>query len=492
MKRIVNNRPIVFSAISLVAGMTSRACFNASSLFYVVLSLFLVGFILCFFVKPIKQYKFEILIIALFFVFGNLYTLYNVNLYESDCCFSGKSDLISGTVCKIYASSDKNQTVTLTDLTIGNIKTYGNALVRFSDQSLVCGQNVSFNGNVTFIPFSLESYSSKTSFRITPETIISVNSPSSVFYIVSNHVKNVIDTNVSGDEAGVMIALVLGDTSKIASDTLDNFRLSGISHIFAVSGLHVVFFSSLISAILGFCKIKGVKNTVISAMFCIFYAGLCGFPVSCVRAVIMSVTLNFVKNAGRKYDALNSLFLSLIIVVAIFPNTLFSYGLILSYLAVLSIAVCSKIFEEFFGFLPETIRQSLSVSFAVSYIMTPVLFKMFGYASVITVFLNVFIVPVVSILYTLTFFSTLIVSVVPFFGIVFKLPYYVVYFINSVLEELNVVSFSVNSTVSVLSLILYYLFAFVFIDRTNFKKPVKLISGLLSVATLILAVFGVL
>ncbi len=493
MRRVINNRPIVFCAVSMALGMIVTALNGGVSvLFYLFSVICLIFCLICFFVKPLKKYKIEAIVISLFFVVGALYTLYNIFLYNADQSFVGKSVFVNGIVSDISTASSGNYRITLSDLKIGGYNTYGGAYFYTDNSEYVYGEEIKLNGDISFLPFSIVSYSAKTNFKITSQTILSVTEPTNPLYIVSNYVKNLILTNVSGDEGGIIVALLLGDTSKIAEDTLSNFRLSGISHIFAVSGLHVVFFSSVVGTVLSLFRIKGVTNTIIGAVFCLFYAGLCGFPVSCMRAVIMSITLNTVKNLGRKYDVLNSLLLSFIIVLAIFPHTLFSYGFILSYLAVFSIAVCNKSFEPFFTFLPESIAQSLSVSFAVSFIMTPVLFKMFGYSSLIVIFLNVLLVPMVSVLYTLSFVATVLTAILPFMSFVFKLPYFVAYFLNSFLVEINSSVFTLSSDVSVVAICLYYIFAFIFCERTNFKKPVKFISCLLSLSTLVLSLFGVL
>ena len=493
MRRILNNRPIVFCAFSLATGMIVTALYGGVSVLpYVISALCALFCLLCFLFKPLKKFKIEAIVISLFFISGALYTVYNIFLYNDDALRAGESLIINGTVSDVATASSGNFRITLSDLKTGNEGAYGNACFYTDNATFNCGDIIRLKGDIKFLPFSIANYSSKTSLKITNVTVLSATAPVNPFYVASGFVKNLILTNVGGDEGGIMVALLLGDTSKIDKSALSNFRLSGISHIFAVSGLHVVFFSSVIGAVLSLFKINGVKNTITGAVFCLLYAGLCGFPVSCVRAVIMSITLNLVKNIGRKYDVLNSLFLSFIIVLAIFPNTLFSYGFILSYLAVFSIALCNKSFESYFTFLPESIASSLSVSFAVSFIMTPALFTMFGYSSLIVVFLNVLLVPMVSVLYTLSFAATILTAIFPFMGFSFKIPYFVAYFLNSFLVEINSRVFTVSGGISVVAIILYYLFAFVFCERTNFKKPVKLIFGLMSMATLVMSFFGVL
>ncbi len=491
MKRLFNNRPIVFSAITLVLGMIVATYFEkATYLFYIGCGLLVVAVLLGFFVKQLKPLKIEIVVLSIFFLLGFIYTRYNIFLFNNDEKFGGSDNYCVGIVedLKIY---DDYTLLTLSDVEIGGEKTFGNLQLQTTENLFSLGDKVKFYGKIYFNGFSVGTYSCKATLSANVDSVTLVSKPKSLFRVLSNYLKNNILKNVSGDEGGIMVALMLGDTSYVNSSTLSNYRLSGVSHIFAVSGLHVVFFASIISGFLSLVRLKGFPNTIVSTLCTIFYAGLCGFPVSAVRAVIMTATSNFVKNAGRKYDGLNSLFLSLIIVLAIFPHTLFTYGLILSYLAVSGIALYSKGCEKLFSFLPDSIASSIAVSFAVSIIMTPVLFKMWGYSSLIVVFLNIIIVPLVSVLYTLVFFTSLICAILPFCGFVFKIPYFVAYFINSVLIELNVKSFTLYARVTTISLVIYYVFALILCDRTNFKKPVKIISGILCFLTLILSIGGI-
>lgn len=491
MKKILNNRPILFCAVTLALGMIVSINYdNLPWILYVPLCVISIVFVLAFFLKPLKPFKVEIAVICAFFILGFLYTAYNINLYNGDAGFDGKTCALSGTVSEIDYYKHTNRVI-LSNVSVEGQKIYGDAIVMTENDSIKKGDVVKAKGKVSFNRLLLSNYSSKRTLSVDAETLYTVGESKNPFYTIADYVKNNILTNVSGDEGGIMAALLLGDTSEIDTETLSNFRLSGISHIFAVSGLHVVFFSSLIGSFLSLLRLKGYKNTVISTIVTLFYAGVCGFPVSAVRAVIMTATLNFVKNAGRKYDSLNSTALSFIIVLANFPNSLFSYGFILSYSAVFGIALFSKGFESLLSFLPESIKSSLSVSFAVSTLMTPILFRLWGYSSLIVVFLNLILVPMVSVLYTLIF-AVSILTLLPFMSFLWKLPYYVAYFINSILIELNVSSFTVYATASTIFLIIYYLLVFVACDRTDFNKKVKISCGFLSVVALILAVGGIL
>lgn len=492
MKRIFNERYVVFSAALFVVGMIIAAYFAEIYLsFYLLLGALAVFIVVCFFVKPLKKFRLPFIILTLFLLFGFLYTRYKIFLYESDSVFNGLTATVLGTVSDVKTFDNGSKRLILESVKIDGVKAFGKISVYLGECDFTLGDEVKVFGKIKFHEYSVYGYANSLTMEISAEQIVLVSKPKNVFYVVSNFLKSNILRNVSGDEGGIMVGLFLGDTTYMTESALSRYRLSGISHIFAVSGLHIVFFSSIISKVLSLIKLKGFKNTIVSAVLSVFYAGLCGFPVSALRAVIMSTTLNLIKNAGRKYDFLNSIFLSLIVVLLIFPETLFTYGLILSYAAVIGIALFNRVFERIFSFLPDAVSSSLSVSAAVTYFMTPILFLAWGYSSVIVIFLNLLLVPIVSVLYSLVFASSLIYCLLPFFDFIWNIPFVVAHFINSALDELNVIYFTYYGTISVLSVILYYACAFAVTERTNFKLPVKFIFIGLSFIILLLAIWGV-
>lgn len=492
MKRIFNERYVVFSAALFAVGMIIAAYFAEIYLsFYLLLGALAAVIVVCFFVKPLKKFKLPFIILTLFLLFGFLYTRYKIFLYETDSVFNGLTATVLGTVSDVKTFDNGSKRLILESAKIDGVKAFGKISVYLGECDFTLGDEVKVFGKIKFHEYSVYGYANSLTMEISAEQIVLVSKPKNVFYVVSNFLKSNILRNVSGDEGGIMVGLFLGDTSYMTESALSRYRLSGISHIFAVSGLHIVFFSSILSKVLSLIKLKGFKNTIVSAVLSVFYAGLCGFPVSALRAVIMSTTLNLIKNAGRKYDFLNSIFLSLIIVLLIFPETLFTYGLILSYAAVIGIALFNRVFERIFSFLPDAVSSSLSVSAAVTYFMTPILFLAWGYSSVIVIFLNLLLVPIVSVLYSLVFASSLIYCVLPFFDFIWNIPFVVAHFINSALDELNVIYFTYYGSISVLSVILYYACAFAVTERTNFKLPVKFIFIGLSFIILLLAIWGV-
>lgn len=148
------------------------------------------------------------------------------------------------------------------------------------------------------------------------------------------------------DDAGVFMAIILGDKSELSEELKERFQDNGIAHILAVSGLHVSLIGmSLYAAMRYFGASYAIAGICASALLT-FYGFVTGFGASVFRAVFMVEVSCLAAYLGRSYDLLSALSLSLILQAWQSPFMLFSAGLQLSYGAVASIGIESEIMRE--------------------------------------------------------------------------------------------------------------------------------------------------
>jgi ComEC/Rec2-related protein len=197
-------------------------------------------------------------------------------------------------------------------------------------------------------------------------------------------------------------------------NTLNSFRYGGIAHIFAVSGLHIGVLYGVITAI--FKRVHGNKYLTAGAKIGIiaFYAGVCGFTPSSVRAVIMCAVAAVCKLTYQKYDSLNALSFAVIILLLINPLYLFGTGFILSVLAVLGIIFLSERYKKLFGGIPQKLNEGIAVSLAAQTTTFPALLLVFGYVSGAGMLLNMIVLPILSMLYVIIFCGAIVCSIFPF------------------------------------------------------------------------------
>ena len=141
------------------------------------------------------------------------------------------------------------------------------------------------------------------------------------------------------DYGAVITGLVLGDMSNLSERTENAFRFCGVSHLFAVSGLHVSVWSVLI---FGFLKKLGLtfkKSSVLASLFCLFFMSLTGFNPPVVRAGFMLIMLFSANLFRREADSFNSIGFALTVMLTINPYNAVSVSLLLSVFATLGILI---------------------------------------------------------------------------------------------------------------------------------------------------------
>lgn len=150
-----------------------------------------------------------------------------------------------------------------------------------------------------------------------------------------------LDIFFENDVSGIIKGIVLGDKSNIDEDIQENFRISGISHILAVSGMHVSYIILVINKILkrSFGK-RNIKFIII--IFLIFYMFLTGFSPSIVRASLMNILILGAELFYRKNDLATSISLSLLIILIYNPFLIENIGLQFSYIATIGIVLLQK------------------------------------------------------------------------------------------------------------------------------------------------------
>ena len=133
-----------------------------------------------------------------------------------------------------------------------------------------------------------------------------------------------------------------GDDSYVSKDLLTSFRLTGISHIFAVSGLHIGFIYTLLLLIYKLLKIKGKTKLIITFLTLFSYVWFCGFTSSCIRAFVIIYTLSISQALNEKADRLTNLSLAFIVTLIINPFDFYTAGFQLSFAVYSAIVFLSK------------------------------------------------------------------------------------------------------------------------------------------------------
>lgn len=146
-------------------------------------------------------------------------------------------------------------------------------------------------------------------------------------------------TSLQKPTQNFLITILLGDRAYLDSATRDLFSGVGISHILALSGMHVAIIAGILMWLLFPINFLGLYRyrLLISTLLLLGYAFLTGWAPSTVRATLMAMTIMTCLFLERKSQAWNALLLATAIILIFSPSALFDVGLQLSFLCVASL-----------------------------------------------------------------------------------------------------------------------------------------------------------
>lgn len=448
MKKIINFRPTLFAALSLAAGLFFSYFIVLGEILFAVASVFTfvscVVFYLIYFasIKEIKRGAIIALVLTAFFAAGFLSFRVTVKDYVS-ADLDGHYFNVTARI-KERCDTDDGAVVVLDKVELEGIATgksrYKIYAVVSGDLSADMGDEISFSATLydrSLIydnRFAAENIADgiKYSAYIGAGNVTVVGDRSDIFQKTNLFIRESLKKGLDGDEFAVAYAMLTGTSEYMSDETLTSYRSAGIAHLFAVSGLHIGFVSSLVYFVLK--KLNARKGIVPFVVFfaCLFYSGVCGFSASSLRATIMCFVSFSVRAFGERYDGLSSVSFSAIIVLLLFPMQLFCVGFRLSFGVVYGMILLSKPFSSLLGFLPKKAASSLGAVLAAQIVAIPVSLSAFGTFSIISVAANLLFIPASGVIFT----ALLLLSVI---GGAFGVSYYTLFILKYVLTAVNVV-----------------------------------------------------
>lgn len=209
------------------------------------------------------------------------------------------------------------------------------------------------------------------------------------------------DRALTPDTAPLIKAMVLGDKSSISEDTYNAFKRTGVSHLLAISGLHLSIISMLVFFLLGQLGLGLRGRSAGTIVLAVIYCFLTGASVSTVRAVLMVSVGLFGNLILRSSDFYTSVAFAALILLLKNPLYLWDAGFQLSFSAVLGIVACTRPLEQLAAAylrLPAKALTALSASLAATLATLPISAYFFGGFSLVGVLANLLLLPLSALL----------------------------------------------------------------------------------------------
>lgn len=203
---------------------------------------------------------------------------------------------------------------------------------------------------------SLKYYQSqKIDFSLKEVSVISrsyeVDSLKSFLSMFRENLIKVIGENLSEKNASIMQAMLLGDKRKLDDSVKSLYKNSGISHILAISGLHITFVGFYLFLMIKKTGVHATFNVAVCIIFLYCYCYMTGQSVSTRRAIGMLIITLLGRVLGRAEDLLNSLGFMVCFLLWENPFVVYNTGFLFSCLAILGIGLTSGIILKYIKML---------------------------------------------------------------------------------------------------------------------------------------------
>ncbi len=144
-------------------------------------------------------------------------------------------------------------------------------------------------------------------------------------------------------KAGVLCTMLLGDRTGLDPDIKEMYQSAGISHILAISGLHISLIGAALLKLLRRCGLGVIPAGLFSGGVIVLYTCMTGASPSAIRACTMFLYLLVSLALRRSYDLLTALSVAAMAELLANPFLTDDSGFVFSFSAVLAVAICGKV-----------------------------------------------------------------------------------------------------------------------------------------------------
>lgn len=234
---------------------------------------------------------------------------------------------------------------------------------------------------------------------------------------IATKIKQIIEEHIEDEDSrNLLLGILIGYDDELSRDIKEDFQESSLSHILAVSGLHVSFVIMFVTIFLEKLGSPRKISKLICICFLIFFIFLTGETPSVKRACIMAILQILSQLIYRKNDTITSLSISLLIILICNPFSIMDIGLILSFTATIGI-IC--FYNIIFNLISKKVNSNdnkiitklneiVSVSMATQILIFPLSIIFFNKISLTFLFSNILISAVIGIIITLGFITIIV------------------------------------------------------------------------------------
>lgn len=409
-----------------------------------------------------KKLKIDLLFKILFIVFTCIYCLlfykYNKSKYKIDeTNFKGyiKNIKIDGNKLSLIVHGKEDLIVNYYFETLEEKKKF----------NLKLGDYIKINGvlnvpqkNTNFNLFNYQKYllGKKIYYTLSAKEIIKYKNHNFLYKI-----KNIIISKIDSiPNNGYIKSLILGDNNSVDKDSLNSYRQNGVSHLFAISGMHVIFIIKILEAIMNkIIKKEEIKYTIIFLIL-FFYSFVASFSISIIRAVLMFIIGKICKLLKYKIKPIETFIFTLCISLIINPYNIYNISFKYSFMVSLFLIIFSDLINKRKTYIGKLFMTSL-IAFLAG---IPIQINNFFSINILSIIFNMFFVP----FFTFIFFPiTIIVFIFPCFSYFYSILINILETISMVLSNIKFGTITLCH-INIFIIIWYYFIILIFLKKSNY------------------------
>lgn len=410
-------RKMAWIGFSYLFGLFLASFFNIRQNVIIVVSIFLIAVLLFLSVKNKRALILIVSVPILIAVCSNI--TYTKIFYNKIVSYNDKNVSFTGRIVDINEQASDKVLLTVKGKIDG--KTGAEIIVYTDMTEMDYDDKISFTGTMQKIENSV-SFSSEDYYK--PKGIylnyfdaknvkITDNSFSLRRYIMHyrDYLFNKINSILPGEEGAFIGAMLCGDKSEMSQSVKLSLYRTGIGHIFAVSGTHLVIITAIILFFLNALRLNRIIRFIVLEAFIAVFIVFSGASSSVIRAGLM-LTVVFASDLfKRKSDTLNTLGLCAVLLTAFDPYLIRNLSFVLSMSGAFSIGVAAPIVIRECSFKGRTkaIKENIVALLTLSLCMLPISIFCFNEVSLISPIANMLLIPICSL-------ALAIAVVVAFFG----------------------------------------------------------------------------
>ena len=229
-----------------------------------------------------------------------------------------------------------------------------------------------------------------------------------VLQMRSDILAKIYDAGIRGRDFATVSAMAFGDKTYLTSTDREIYSRTGVSHVLALSGLHIGIIYTFLSFFMTF--IPKVPRFIAIQAAIWFYVLFAGMSPSLVRAALMITVYSIGTLMHREKISINSLSLAGMVSLLLSPQTLFDLCFQLSFLSVFAILLFYRPLTNILPSRPLAIRkvtQMTAVSLAAYIGTMPLILYNFGNISICFIITNLFVIPLTTLVIYLSIISTI-------------------------------------------------------------------------------------